>query len=57
MVSTLVDFGENERVHLVIDPLVLILTVLGILDLRGRRGPHEEETSPHRVRLPELVGR
>jgi hypothetical protein len=57
MVSTLVDFGENERVHLVIDPLVLILTVLGILDLRGRRRPDEEETSPHRVRLPELVGR
>lgn len=31
-VATLTDFGENERVHLPIDPLVLILAALLVRD-------------------------
>ncbi len=32
LVGSLTDFGENERVHLPIDPLVLVLAALVVRD-------------------------
>lgn len=36
LLASLTDYGENERVHLPIDPLVLVLAALAIRDIRYR---------------------
>lgn len=36
LLASLTDYGENERVHLPIDPFVLVLAALAVRDIRGR---------------------
>ncbi|HTO25577.1 MAG TPA: hypothetical protein VMJ49_06715, partial [Gaiellaceae bacterium] len=36
LVGSLTDFGENERIHLPIDPFVLVLAALVVRDVVGR---------------------